>query len=216
MNIKIFLITLCGLFLSFPTYAKDTFTSWEEDISRYEEIRSQLNDNEGCQTKFNILWHYSKEGNFEARFHLAFFLWGFLHLDHNFMPGHEDIISWKRDKLTVAVHVLGAWNPDIKKPTAIQDEDILMIFLDAGFRENYQLNNPEIKKNVVEFMECYDKKSNPSQCVALAVESRLVPPWDAYVAEIDGLIEAGYKPHCLYTERNRWKNEAIIEPKIEE
>lgn len=210
MKLKAILTAIFYLAFSFSLYAKEGSISWKEDITRLEALeKSELDDYVQCQTKFDILWAHSKAGNLEARTYLMFYLWGFMHMDHNFMPGHTDMVSFQRDRAIVAVHAIAA------REEKGDGTDFMKDFLFLGLSENLRFNVDNYSSKIDKFLQCYDEEPQADKCVDLAVKEGLVPPWEVYVAEIDALIAKGYKPTCEYYHRDHWRNKGImIEDKL--
>jgi hypothetical protein len=177
-------------------FAEKKPLNWEAAKTRFETLgKSNLSDEEQCQTKFDILWTFSKAGNYEARYGLMFYLWGFMHTDFNYMPGHDDIITHERDRFIIAVHTVGM---------PISGDAILNSYLSMALNSKILFDGDDVKKKKNEFWNCYLEKQS-KECVEQAVKNNLVPSFDVYAAEIDGLIAAGYKPVCNYYHRDHWR-----------
>jgi hypothetical protein len=193
---------MCVFILSFSAHAQENATSWKEDVTRLEKLKnSGLDDEEQCQTKFDILWTHTKAGNLEALTGLVFYLWGFMHMDNNYMPGHTDMVSVHRDRAIIAVYASAAEKEkdDEEKGYTNYIKGLLSISLSEP-------PNLDVGDKISKFLECYDGEKQPEKCIDLAVKEHLVPPWNVYVTEIDALIAKGYKPTCNYYHRDHWRN----------
>jgi hypothetical protein len=205
MKLKAILTAILCLAFSFSLYAQESSPSWEKDLARLETLEKiGLNDDEQCQMKFDILWRHAKAGNIDAHVGLMFYLWGFMHMDHNFMPGHSDMVSFQRDRAIVAVHAIAA------REEKGEDTDFMKDFLFLGLSENLKFNVDYYSSKIDKFLQCYDEEPQADKCVDLAVKEGLVPPWEVYVAEIDALIAKGYKPTCEYYHRDHWRNKGTM------
>ena len=143
---------------------------------------SDMTDEERCQGTWDILWSWSKRGNLEAR---AGLLLTMAMADRE-MPGRSgDSISRMRDATVLAVHSLGVSGAEGETVTSFLKG--LEQYGSATAREK--------------FFACASEA--PSQdCARIAVDEKLVPPFEHYVAEVDLFLAQGQKSTCSYKGAN--------------
>lgn len=153
-------------------------------------LKSELPESpdKACQATFDLVWSWAKKGDLEARADMSDMLYpSWPGLPQMFMPGRsQDKLSSNRDAIILRIHSLGVH------------------FADENDRRRYEQNSQVIYAPIEgtaagsRFWMCLEsKKAEECRIEAAAKEYKLVPTFEEYAAEIDFLIEHGYKPACI-------------------
>lgn len=164
------------------TQSTDNFGSdWETD----KRILQDVDSPDMCLKRWNVLWHWAKNGNREAKHALAFLVAPPPDMLPMQMPGtHGDTISRLRDILILSVHSID-----------YQDKDEIDEYyeeLTIGLFKQFQLDQTSSGKD---FIKCV-VTGKSSECARLAVEAELVPSFDDYASNIDLQIANGATATC--------------------
>lgn len=127
-----------------------------------------------CQKAWDLVWKKAKEGSLEGRAALATMIWT------NMSPPMTEKI-WDRYFVPLQVYALG-----------YEHESPYSKEIPGDISSHYQnIRSPENE----EFFVCLEK--NPSQkCTQIAIEKKIIPPFEVFAKEVDTGILAGEKPHC--------------------
>lgn len=158
-----------------------------QDMPNWEIVGTNI-EKGTCEDRWDLFWPFAKEGNLDARAHLLFLLAPALHNDMLYAPGRSgDNVSQLRDIAIMAAHSLGYHH---KKPEVNEHY--------AGIIDQFLINTPAVKWGNGKFRNCLIKKGLIAECAQVAVEEKIVPSFETYVAEIDALTAQGYKATCSY------------------
>lgn len=157
------------------------FTSWEKSKTYIEKI----NSNEFCEERWDVLWHWAKNGNLEARFMILFLLNPPPDMGSMKLPGRSgDVVSNIQDLVIFSVH-----SHEYSGDFPMRDEYKKVAY------ELYKMVGFEDSVRGKDFLECV-QDAESSECADIAVSNKLVPSFNDYVLQIDALIKQGMGVEC--------------------
>lgn len=174
---------LLGLLWFTPVIAEDSWPvlegaddpAWIADKKRAEA----LFETDNCDDYWQIVWPWVKKGNMDARVLLWVRTVPMMHMPVVRPPASEDIVTHLRHLLITTIHHSGILIGD--------DGDTLDQYVYSLF--------PLIEHLSVHFQECINDAPSP-KCAEIAVEEKIIPSFENYVAEIDMLMKNGYLGKC--------------------
>lgn len=199
------LLNTCVFFVS-AVAAQDS-SEWLADKTKLEDVMAseEINDEERCETVWNILWPWAKKGNYEARRWLTMLLLPMFHGNSITMPtGKENRL---RDGVIMAAYSLSNTVSKNKEEGIAYSLDeaatsrALTFLIDESLKRAFPDKDPKYFRDE-DFLKCIAYRGifdEPiEQCVSSAVEGGLFPTFEEYASGIDEAIAEGKKAKCNF------------------
>lgn len=181
-------------FIAPRAQGQELFSSWEQDKAYLESVDSW--DEGHCERVFDVLWHWSKQGNMAARRSLLMVMTA-LHGHYLTLPNASlDMLTFQRSVITLAAHSLGDYATD--EPEDMAD------FVSSFYRGVRGLEDGS------KFANCV-AEGEPASCVQQAVDDRVVASFENFAREVDMFSAAGYSAQCPGLERSPHEERATVD-----